>query len=164
MRIPFFKFSTLNRGGCNVRDHGGVSSYTQQLQEKIKEKPIRFWCIVLLTHCSHVHSLQSIADVFKREVVSRRFFQFWLIFRNWNYQSRSTEYKSNWCCHHTLHLKEKTFPILGYLFKTSGTTTKVPSCLKIPLTGMRIDRFESCENIVPRFLTWSIFPTHRTGP
>ena len=33
--------------------NGGVSSHTRKLQEKIKEKLIRFWRIVLLTHCAH---------------------------------------------------------------------------------------------------------------
>ena len=95
-----------------------------------------------------------------------RFFQFWLIFPNRNYKSRSMKYNFNWCWHHTLHLKKKTFPIFENLLKTSGTTTKVLSCLKIPLTSMRVDRFASCENIVPRFQTSSILPplpTPQTG-
>ena len=71
------------------------------------------------------------------EVVYRRFFQFWLIFSNQNYQSRSKEYNFNWCWHRTLPLKKKTFSIFENLLKTSGTTTKVLSCLKIPLTSMR---------------------------
>ena len=74
-------------------------------------KPIRFWCIVWLTRCSHVCTLQSTANVFKREVVCRRFFRFWLIFPNRNYHSRSIEYKFNWCWYfiwrrkHSLSLK-----------------------------------------------------------
>ena len=31
------------------------------------------------------------------------------------------------------------------------------SCMKIPLTGMRVDRFVSCENVLPRLQT---FPPH----
>ena len=53
----------------------------------------------------------------------------------------------------------RTFPIFENLLKTLGTTTKVLSCLKIPLTGMRVDRFVSCQNIVPKFQTSVILPT-----
>ena len=93
------------------------------------------------------------------EVVYRRFFQFWLIFPNQNYQSRSKEYNFNWCWHRTLPLKKKRFSIFENLLKTSGTTTKVLSCLKIPLTSMRF--IASCENVVPRFQTSPIlsFPS-----
>ena len=73
----------------------------------------------------------------KLEVVYRRFFQFWLIFPNQNYQSRLKEHNFNWCWHRTLPLKKKRFSILENLLKTSGTTTKVLSCLKIPLISMR---------------------------
>ena len=73
----------------------------------------------------------------KLEVVYRRSFQFWLIFPNQNYQSRSKEYNFNWCWHRTLPLKMKRFSIFENLLKSSGTTTKVLSCLKIPLTSMR---------------------------
>ena len=90
------------------------------------------------------------------EVVYRRFFQFWLIFPNQNYQSRSKEYNFNWCWHRTLPLKKKTFSIFENLLKTSGTATKVLSCLKIPLTSMRF--IASCENVVPRFQTSPILP------
>ena len=69
--------------------------------------------------------------------------QFWLIFPNRNYKSRLIEYNLNWCCHHTLHLKKITLPIFEYLLKTPGTTTKVLSCLKISLTGMRVLRTSS---------------------
>ena len=62
------------------------------------------------------------------------------------------------CRHRTLHLKNKTFLILENLFKTSGKTTKVLSFLKTPLPSMCVDRFASCENIVPRFQTSSILP------
>ena len=96
---------------------------------KIPGRPIGFWRIVLLTHCSNVFILQSTG-----EVVYRRFFQFRLIFLNQNYQSRSIEYNFNWCWHRKLHLKKKRLPIFKNLLKTSGTTTKVVSCLKIPLT------------------------------
>ena len=53
-------------------------------------------------------------------------------------------------------MKKKTFPIFENLHKTSGTTTKALSYLKTPLTRMRVDRFESCKNIVPRLQTSSI--------
>ena len=108
--------------------------------KKRYEKPIRFWFIVLLTHYSHVYTLQSTTHVFKHKVVYRRFFQFWFILPNQNYQSCSIEYNFNRCCHHTLHLKEKTFSIFENLLKTSRTTTKVLSCLKTSLTIMRVDR------------------------
>ena len=65
-----------------------------------------------------------------------RFFQFWLIFPNRNYKSRSIGYNFNWCWQHALHLKKKTLPIFENLVTTSRTTTKVVSCLKIPLTSM----------------------------
>ena len=87
--------------------HGEGSSHTWKFQEKIWEKSIRFWRIILLIRCSHVYALQSTGDVLKHEVVYRRFFQFWLIFPNRNYQSRSIEYNFNWCWHHTLPLKKK---------------------------------------------------------
>ena len=43
----------------------------------------------------------------KLEVIYRRFFQFWLIFPNQNYQSRSKEYNLNLCWYRTLPLKKK---------------------------------------------------------
>ena len=92
----------------------------------------------------------------KLEVVYRRFFQFWFIFLNQNYQSRSKEYNFNWCWHRTLPLKKKRFSIFENLLKTSGTTTKVLSCSEIPLTSMRF--IASCENVVPRFQTSPILP------
>ena len=92
----------------------------------------------------------------KLEVVYRRFFQFWLIFLNQNYQSRSKEYNFNWCWHCTLPLKKKRFSIFESLLKTSGTTTKVLSCLKIRLTSMRLT--ESRENVVPWLQTSPILP------
>ena len=106
-----------------------------------------------------MYSLQLIADVFKCKVVYHCFFQFWLIFPNGNYQSRSIEYKFNWCCHHTLHLMEKTFPIFKNLLKASGTTMKVLSCSKIPLTSMCVDRFESCLISSPGSRPLQFFPT-----
>ena len=65
-----------------------------------------------------------------------RFFQFWLIFPNRNYKSRSIGYNFNWCRQHALHLKKKTLPIFENLVTTSRTTMKVVRCLKIPLTSM----------------------------
>ena len=44
------------------------------------------------------------------------------------------------------------------MLKTSGTTMKVFRCLKIPLTSMRVDCFESCKKIVLRFQASSIVP------
>ena len=98
------------------------------------------------------------------EVVYRRFFLFWLIFSKQNYQSRSKEYNFNWCWHRTLPLKKKTFSIFENLLKTSGKTTKVLSCLKIPLTSMRF--IASCENVVPRLQTSPIlsFPSPPPSP
>ena len=72
------------------------------------------------------------------EVVYRRFFQFWII-----------SHAQKNIMHRTLPLKKKTFSIFENLLKISGTTTKVLSCLKIPLTSMRF--IASCENVVPRF-------------
>ena len=46
---------------------------------------------------------------------------------------------------------KKTFPILENLFKTTGISTKVFLCLKIPLTSTYTGHFVSCENIIPRF-------------
>ena len=62
----------------------------------------------------------------------------------------SIEYHFNWYKHHTLYLK-KTFPILENLFKTTGISTKVFLCLKIPLTSTYTGHFVSCENIIPQF-------------
>ena len=79
----------------------------------------------------------------------------------------------NWCWHRTLPLKKKRFSIFENLLKTSGTTTKVLSCSKIPLTSMRF--IASCENVVPRFQTspilsfppplpdWSLHPLWRNS-
>ena len=39
--------------------------------------------------------------------------------------------------------EEEIFPIFENLLKTSGTTTKAMSCLKIPLSSMRVNRFVS---------------------
>lgn len=53
-------------------------------------------------------------------------------------------------------LISKSYPIcfiFGNLLKTFETIKKVLSCLKIPPTCMRVDRFANCENIVPRFQT-----------
>ena len=91
------------------------------------------------------------------EVVYRRFFQFWLIFPNQNYQSRSKEYNFNWCWHRTLPLKKKRFSIFENLLITSGTTTKVLSCLKIPLTSMRLIASSRPRQFFPSL------PTRRTG-
>ena len=49
--------------------------------------------------------------------------------------------------------EDENAPVFENLPKTSGTTTKVLSCLKIHLNGMRGCLFASCENIVPRFQT-----------
>ena len=55
--------------------------------------------------------------------------------------------------------EEEILPIFENLLKTSGTTTKAMSCLKIPLSSMRVNRFVSWENIVPRFQTSALFPS-----
>ena len=65
-----------------------------------------------------------------------RFFQFWLLFPNRNYKSRSIEYNFNWCWYHALHLKKTTLLIFENLVTTSRTMTTVVTCLKIPLTSM----------------------------
>ena len=111
---------------------------------------VLFYWLTVLT-CIHSNRLV----MSWRKVVCRRFFHFWLIFPNRNYDWHSIEYNFNWCWHHTLHLKKKTFPIFENLLKTLGTTTEVLSCLKIPLTSMRVDHLASCEKIVPRFQTSS---------
>ena len=115
--------------------NGGVSSHTRKLQEKIKEKLIRFWRIVLLTHCAHSRKHLDPPVMSWRKVVYCRFFQFWLNYPNRNYKSRSIEYNFNWCWHHALHLRKKTLPILENLVTTSRTTTKGINWLKIPLTS-----------------------------
>ena len=112
-----------------LEENGEASSHIWQTQEKIQEKPIRFWRIVLLTHCSQVYTLQWTGDVL-REIVYLRFFQFWLISPNRNYQSRSIECNLNWCWHHTIQLKKKTFPIFENLLKT-GTVENVLNCLTL---------------------------------
>ena len=93
----------------------------------------------------------------KLEVVYRRFFQLWLIFPNQNYQSRSKEYNFNWCWHRTLPLKKKRFSVFENLLKTSGTTTKVLSCPKIPLNNMHFIASFQTSPILP-------FPSHPPGP
>ena len=84
---------------------------------------VLFYWLTVLT-CIHSNRLV----MSWRKVVYRRFFQFWLIFPNRTYKSRSIEHNFNWYCHHTLHLKKITFPIFECLLKPSGTTTKVLSC------------------------------------
>ena len=134
----------LNRGGWSVREkRWSKQSYLATSREDIREAhTILAYC--LLTHCAHDQwCAQSSLPSFL-----------------------SIEYNFNWCWHRTLHLKKKTFPIFENLLETSGTTTKVLSCLKIPLASMRVDRFASCENIIPSFKTSSILsplPTPRTG-
>ena len=54
--------------------------------------------------------------------------------------------------------EEETFPIFENLLKTSGTTTRAMSCLKIPLSSMRVNCFVSWENIVPMFQTSTLSP------
>ena len=51
--------------------------------------------------------------------------------------------------------EKENIPYLRKFAKTLGTTTEVLSCLKIPLTNMRVDHLASCEKIVPRFQTSS---------
>ena len=46
-----------------LEENGGASGQPCQLQEKIYEKPVRFWRIVLLNHCAHVYTRQSTSDV-----------------------------------------------------------------------------------------------------
>ena len=68
----------------------------------------------------------------------------------------------NW--HRTLPLKKKRFSIFENSLKTSGTTTKILSCLKIPLTSMRF--ISSCETSSPGSRPRQFFPslpTSRTG-
>ena len=63
----------------------------------------------------------------------------------------------NWCWHHALLLKNKTFPIFENLLKTSETTTKNRSHLKIPLTSTRV--------IALRAVTASLLgPRNRQSP
>ena len=109
----------------------------------------------------------SLSSLFNRPIVLTQsslpsFLSILAQFPKRSYKSRSIEYNFDWCWHHTLHLKKKTFPIFENLLKTSGTTTKVLSCLKIPLTSMRVDRLASCENIVPMFQTSSMVPPSPT--
>ena len=70
----------------------------------------------------------------------------------------------NWCWHHALLLKNKTFPIFENLLKTSETTTKDRSRLKIPLTSTRVDHFASCDCIVARSQKPSIPSPHPPHP
>ena len=79
----YAKQRRLKRWGEN----DGASSHTWQLQEKMYEKPIRFWRLDLLIHCV-ICILFNPLLMSKPEVVYRSFFQFWLIFPNQNYQSR----------------------------------------------------------------------------
>ena len=108
-----------------------------KVKRRYKRSPydsgLLFYWLAVLT-CIHFNR----RVMSRRKVVYRRFFQFWLIFLNRNYKWHALEYNFNWCWHQTLHLKKKTFSIFEKLLKTSGTTTRVPSCLKILLTSMRV--------------------------
>ena len=84
-----------------------------------------------------------------------RFFQFWLLFPNRNYKSRSTEYNFNWCRHHALHLKKTIFFVFENFVITSRTTTTVVTSLKIPLTSMCVVVRTSSPGFRPR----QFFPT-----
>ena len=137
-----FKFSTLKRGVWNVKEkRRGKQLYLETSRQDI-EKPIQFWRIVLLTHWTHVYTLQLTRGALTQRS-SPSFLSILAHFPNRNYKSRSTENNLNWCWHHTLHLKKKTFPTLENLLKTSGTMTKVLSCLKITVASMHFDRFTS---------------------
>ena len=54
--------------------------------------------------------------------------------------------------------EEENIPYIFENFLKTLRTTTVLSCLKIPLSSMPVDRFVSCESIVPRFQTSSTFP------
>ena len=97
----------------------------------------------------------------KLEVYYRRFFKFGLIslikiirYAQNNIISTDADI--------THVMWKKRFSIFEKLLKASGITTKVLSCLKIPLTNMRVDGFAGGENFVPRLQTSSIlsFPPH----
>ena len=94
----------------------------------------------------------------KLEVVYYRFFQFWLIFLNQNYQSRSKEYNFNWCWHRTLPLKKKRFPVFENLFKTSGITTKV-----LQHAWWSLCKLWECRPQVPNLVN-STLPSPPPGP
>ena len=91
-----------------------------------------------------MYTLQSTSDVLKQSSLSS-FLSIWLIFSDRNYMLCLIDYNFNWCWHHALHLKKKTFPIFENLLKTLDTATKVLSRLKIPQTRRRVDRLASCE-------------------
>ena len=96
MKITFlFNILCFKEEVVTLGKYGGASSHTWKIQEKMLKKPIQFWCIVLLTPCSHVYTLQSSGDVFIQEVVYRRSFQLWLTLLNQNYQSPLLEYNFN---------------------------------------------------------------------
>ena len=106
--------------------------------------------------CSlHVYTPQSTNNVLTQTGLLSFLCQFWLIFPNRNYRSRSIEYNFNRCWHHALHLKKKTLPIFENLVTTSRTTPKVVSCLKIPLASMCVIVRTSFPGSRPR----QFFPT-----
>ena len=140
----------LNRGGWNVREkRWGKQSYLATSRED-KRSPydsgILFYWVTVLTF---LHSNRLVMS--QRNVVCRHFFQFWLIFPHRNYKSCLIEYNFNWCWHHTLHLKKKTFPIFKNLLKSLGTSTKVLSCLTIPCPNPTAD-------IDPHSQIWTPLP------
>ena len=115
----------------------GQAVIPNKFKRRYKRSPydsgLLFYWLAVLTFIYFNRRVMS-----RRKVVYRRFFQFWLIFLNRNYKWHALEYNFNWCWHHTLHLKKKTFSIFEKLLKTSRTTTRVPSSLKILLTSMRV--------------------------
>ena len=102
----------LNKGGWEVRKKPwGNQSYLATSREDIIEahKILAFWFTD-----SPFSRLYSSGD---RWCLNAKKLQFWLIFPNRNYKSRSKEYNFKWCWHHTLHLKKNTFPVFEICYK-----------------------------------------------
>ena len=140
LKITFlFHFLRLQRRLKRQGKMVGQAIFPGNFKKRYKRSPydsgVLFYWLTVLTWILFNQPVMS-----QREVVYRRFFKFWLILPNQNYQSRSKEYNFNWCWHRTLPVKKKRFSIFENLLKTSGTTTKVHSCLKTSLTIMRVDR------------------------
>ena len=139
--------------GWNVREKvAGQAAIPRNFKRRCKRSPYDFGVLIYqFTVITWILFNRPVMSTL--EVIYHHFFQLWLIFPNQNYQSRSKEYNFNWCWHRTLPLKKKRFSVFENLLKTSGTTTKVLSCPKIPLNNMHFIASFQTSPILP-------FPSH----
>ena len=109
--------------------------------------------MVLLTHFSHAYTLQLTGDVLTQSFFKPTFLSTFIYFPTPKLSVTLSRIEFPLMLTSYTISKEENSHHLENLFKTSVTQTKVLSCLKIPLTNMRVDCFKSYENIIPWFQT-----------